>query len=131
MNAFLIINTQVFPLSNTPITIGRRLDNHLVFSDPMVSRSHAQIDRQGDQFVIIDLDSSGGTYINGKRISRAVLKTGDSIVLAHIPIVFVENAPHLADQATEDTGSLRKNIPTMEDTEPTVVDAADDWRGEA
>lgn len=131
MNAFLIINTQVFPLSKTPITIGRRLDNHLVISDPMVSRSHARIEWVDDHFVIYDLDSSGGTYINGKRITQADLASGDSIVLAHVPIVFVENAPHLADLATEDTGSLQNNNASVDDTEPTVVDSADDWRGEA
>ena len=109
LNAFLIINTQVFPLPDTPITIGRNLTNQLVVSVSTVSRKHARIQRVGDHFVITDLNSTGGTFVNEKRIMKAVLKSGDSILLADTPLVFVENAPHLADRAEEITGSIRKN----------------------
>lgn len=109
LNAFLIINTQVFPLPDTPITIGRNLTNQLVVSISTVSRKHAMIQRIGDHFVITDLNSTGGTYVNEKRIMKAVLKSGDSILLADTPLVFVENAPHLADRAEDITGSMRKD----------------------
>lgn len=128
MNAFLIINTQVFSLSESPTLIGRRLSNHLVLSEPMVSRYHARIDREEDGYVIVDLDSTGGTYVNGERISRAALSSGDSIVLASIPLVFVQNAPHLIEKAMEDTGSLERA--TVDDPSPTLVDAKGTWRGQ-
>ena len=128
MNAFLIIDTQVFSLSETPTLIGRRLDNHLVISDPMVSRYHARVEREDSDYLIIDLDSSGGTYVNGERINRVTLNSGDSIVLAHIPLVFVQNAPHLVEKAMEDTGSLERA--SIDDPSPTIVDAKDNWYGQ-
>lgn len=128
MNAFLIIDNQVFSLSETPTLIGRRLVNHLVISDPMVSRYHARIDREEDNYVIIDLDSSGGTYVNGERITRAALNSGDSIVLAHVPVVFVQNAPHLVEKAMETTSSLERA--SVDDPSPTIVDSKNNWYGQ-
>jgi pSer/pThr/pTyr-binding forkhead associated (FHA) protein len=126
-NAFIIINTQVVPITDTPLTIGRRYDNNLVVSVNTVSRHHAIIQREGEHYVIIDLNSTGGTYVNEKKVMKAVLKSGDSILLADTPLVFVENAPHLTKRATDITGNIRKNRdkPT---TRPTKTRDEFDWR---
>ncbi len=126
MHAFLIINTQVFPLPETPTVVGRSLSCNLVISVSSVSRKHVQIQREGEHFVIIDLDSTGGTYLNGEKISKAILNSGDSILLADTPIVFVENAPHLADKAMAETGSMRKDKAAT--TKPTLVESQRNWR---
>jgi pSer/pThr/pTyr-binding forkhead associated (FHA) protein len=125
MHAFLIFNTQVFPLPETPTIVGRSLNCNLVISVSTISRKHIQIQREGEHFVIIDLDSTGGTYLNGEKISKAILNSGDSILLADTPIVFVENAPHLADKALAATGSMKKRKTT---TKPTLVESQRNWR---
>jgi hypothetical protein len=66
--AFLIIHgTEIFPLTQQVVNLGRRTDNHIVLEDKRVSRIHAQIRAIERRYVIFDLDSSGGTYVNGER----------------------------------------------------------------
>jgi DNA-binding response OmpR family regulator len=64
-----------------PVTsIGRWEDNDVVVDDRWVSRYHAQIHRQGEQYVIEDLQSKNGTFVNGRRIATpTVLADGDEI----------------------------------------------------
>ena len=87
--AYLIVDgTQVFPLEQTVINIGRRSDNQLVIDDRRVSRVHAQLRALRGRFVIFDLDSIGGTWVNGRRIRQQPLCPGDVISLSGIPLVF-------------------------------------------
>ncbi len=93
-NAFLIIGgSQVFPLNHSVINIGRRLDNHIVIDDPRVSRTHAQLRIVKDHFVLFDLNSSGGTFVNGQRSIQSVLYPGDVISLAGVSLIFGQDAP--------------------------------------
>lgn len=92
VNAFLIYENRNFPLRQAVVNIGRSLDNHLVVSDPRVSRGHAQLRAIRGRFVIFDLNSTGGTSVNGIRISQQTLHPGDVISLAGVPIVYGEEA---------------------------------------
>jgi len=88
-NAFLIVGgTQIVPLTRSVINIGRRLDNHIVIDDPRVSRAHAQLRIVKERFVLFDLNSSGGTFVNGERIDQSVLYPGDAISLAGVTLIF-------------------------------------------
>lgn len=88
-NAFLIVNgIQVFPLEGPVINIGRRNSNDLVIDDPRVSRQHAQIRASRGCFEIFDLDSTGGLFVNQKRVSRQILRPGDVISLAGFPLIY-------------------------------------------
>lgn len=92
--AFLIVGgTKVFTIEGAVTNIGRRLDNHLVVDDPRVSRYHAQIRYARGRFIIFDLNSTGGTYVNGQRASQSVLYPGDVISLAGLPIIFGQDSP--------------------------------------
>jgi len=92
--AFLIVGgTKVFTVQTAVTNIGRRLDNHLVVNDPRVSRYHAQIRCSRGRFIIFDLNSTGGTYVNGQRINQSVLYPGDVISLAGLPIIFGQDSP--------------------------------------
>lgn len=94
-NAFLIVDgTKIFPLKYAVINIGRRVDNHLMIDDPRVSRMHAQLRAINNRYVIFDLDSSGGTFVNGDRINKTTLQPGDVISLAGVPLVFGQDAPN-------------------------------------
>ena len=93
-NAFLIVGgTRIIPLNHSVINIGRRLDNHIVIDDPRVSRTHAQLRIVRDRYVLFDLNSSGGTFVNGERADQSVLYPGDVISLAGITLVFGQDFP--------------------------------------
>jgi hypothetical protein len=93
-NAFLIIEgVKVFPLIATVINIGRRMDNQLVIDDPRISRNHAQLRAINGRFVLFDLNSTGGTFVNGQRASQSVLYPGDVISLAGVALIFGQDNP--------------------------------------
>jgi pSer/pThr/pTyr-binding forkhead associated (FHA) protein len=62
--------------------IGRRPDNDLIIFDPGVSEQHAELRRTpAGRYLIIDVGSRNGTYVNGTRVSRQELKEGDIIAI--------------------------------------------------
>jgi hypothetical protein len=91
VNAFLILNgEQIFPLRLVVINIGRRLDNQLIIDDPRVSRNHCQLRAIHGHYIIFDLNSTGGTYVNGQRSNQYTLRPGDVISLAGYPVIYGE-----------------------------------------
>jgi len=66
-------------LNHIPFSVGRKVDKDLVIADPRVSRDHAQIMQEGADFVLVDLGSKHGTYVNGERIQRQKLERGDRL----------------------------------------------------
>ncbi|MFH1184206.1 MAG: FhaA domain-containing protein [Chloroflexota bacterium] len=93
-NAFLIVDgVKEFPLTRAVVNIGRRLDNELVVDDPRVSRHHAQLRAIKSRYVVFDLNSSGGTFINGQRTSQTVLYPGDVISLAGVSLIYGQDVP--------------------------------------
>jgi pSer/pThr/pTyr-binding forkhead associated (FHA) protein len=93
-NAFLIIEgVKVHPLHQPVVNIGRRLENQLVIDDPRVSRNHAQLRAIKGRFVLFDLNSTGGTFVNGQRTSQTVLYPGDVISLAGVTLIFGQDNP--------------------------------------
>jgi hypothetical protein len=93
-NAFIIVNgLETIQLTQSVLNIGRRMENDLVLEDPRISRDHAQIRAVKGQYVIFDLNSSGGTFVNSIRISRQPLYPGDVISLAGVPLVYGQDNP--------------------------------------
>jgi hypothetical protein len=115
-NAFVIVEgNRIFPLDRTVVNIGRRSDNHLVLPDPRVSRAHAQIRAVRGQFVLFDLNSTGGTMVNGRRIHQCALKPGDVISLSGVPLIYGEETP---DDDTYELGATRSmNTPNQDPPE--------------
>ena len=88
-NAFFVVNgVDVFPLDKMVINIGRRKGNHLKIEDSRVSRQHAQVRAINGSFQIFDLDSTGGTFINQKRIKQGNLHPGDVVSLAGVYLIY-------------------------------------------
>jgi pSer/pThr/pTyr-binding forkhead associated (FHA) protein len=75
------------PLRADPLTIGRTPDNNLALPDSQVSRHHARIARQPEGFVIEDLNSTNGTFINGQRVTRQRLQSGDEIQIGQTTMI--------------------------------------------
>lgn len=93
-NAFLIIHgTKVFPLYKAVVNIGRRMENDLIIDDPRVSRDHAQLRVVNGRYVIFDLNSTGGTYVNSQRSHQATLYAGDVISISGVPLIFGQDTP--------------------------------------
>lgn len=67
------------PLVPMTMTVGREHDNNIELKDEDVARYHARISFQRGQYVLQDLESSSGTWVNDERISETVLKQGDKI----------------------------------------------------
>jgi hypothetical protein len=98
-NAFLIVQGRgAFPLTQPVLNLGRRVDNHLVLTDPRVSRVHAQLRAIKGRYVIFDLDSTGGTFVNGFPIRQCTLVPGDVISLAGVQLVFGQDNSGLTDE---------------------------------
>jgi pSer/pThr/pTyr-binding forkhead associated (FHA) protein len=67
-------------LDKAQITIGRSSKSDIRICDPFASRVHAEIKREGHQFLLSDADSANGTYLNGQRVKAPVpLRSGDHI----------------------------------------------------
>jgi len=93
-NSFLILHgSEIISIDQSVINIGRRLDNHVVIDDPRISRNHAQIREIKGRFVVFDLNSTGGTFVNGDRINQSVLYPGDVISLAGVTLIFGQDLP--------------------------------------
>ena len=94
-----------FQLGAGEIVIGRRADANIVLTHPLVSRQHARIVREGEAFVVVDLNSSHGTFVNGSRVSRHPLRSRDRIRLGEqgIELFFIAEEPHARDAEDDRT----------------------------
>ena len=68
-----------FPLATESVSIGRSPDQDLVSAEAFVSRRHAIITRTNGSYELVDQNSSHGTFVNGVRVQRAILKSGDTL----------------------------------------------------
>jgi hypothetical protein len=69
-------------VADQPVRIGRQSDCEIVLTDPNVSRHHAEVKRDADEFVVADLGSTNGTKVNGQGIKKArPLSDGDEITV--------------------------------------------------
>ncbi|MEI6166892.1 MAG: FHA domain-containing protein [bacterium] len=72
----------------SPLLIGRGLENHIVLLDDAVSISHARITGDGERHVIEDLDSSNGTFVDGIKVKHAALENGQHIKIGVSTLLF-------------------------------------------
>lgn len=69
-----------YPLDKSELFIGRDLNNDIVINDPEISRRHSRLFTQGNTFVLEDLGSTNGTFVNGQRLMGPnMLRPGDVI----------------------------------------------------
>jgi pSer/pThr/pTyr-binding forkhead associated (FHA) protein len=79
----------VFDLGQTSATsIGRGPGNEIVLSDEAVSSQHCRIRPEGGRFVVHDLESTNGTFVNERRVERHMLAEGDVIRLGETWLEF-------------------------------------------
>ena len=102
-NAFLIVLSgrsvgKMFKLPPGELTLGRSLECDVRLDDEGVSRSHLKLSRDNDGFVIVDLDSTNGTYVNGSKIHRERLVDGDRVQVGSVTILKFSYQDSLEEQ---------------------------------
>lgn len=88
----LMFNNQVvkeYPLMKESITIGRNEDNIITVDNLAVSGYHARIDAAGKDFILTDLQSTNGTFVNDKKVISHKLVHGDNVIVGKHLILFI------------------------------------------
>src|SRR5881296_4410755 len=75
-------------LGPEPLLLGRDQQNDVELDDPRVSRKHAEIRLRLGRYTLYDLQSTNGTYVNGRRVAEKVLDDGDKISVGGLELVF-------------------------------------------
>ncbi|MCW8905954.1 MAG: FHA domain-containing protein [Sedimenticola sp.] len=86
-----------FVIDQQRVTIGRDSESDLQLNDPSVSRQHARIQRIYTDLYVEDLGSTNGTSLNGRNITKHVLKAGDRLVIGSFVIGLVQEAEEAED----------------------------------
>jgi hypothetical protein len=89
----LLVDGEEHGIEKRRIIIGRAKECDIQLADPNVSRRHAELRQEGAAYWIIDLDSTNGTEVNGRRLKRAKLEDGDEITLGSTELVFRRALP--------------------------------------
>jgi FHA domain-containing protein len=84
----LTVNGTKHEVKQRRVVIGRSRDCDLQLSDANVSRRHAELRQEGASYWIVDLASTNGIEVNGKRVKRAKLRDGDRVTLGSTAVVF-------------------------------------------
>ncbi|MGI5837176.1 MAG: FhaA domain-containing protein [Chloroflexota bacterium] len=79
---------QEIPLSHGETNLGRAVNNDIVIESRDVSRQHAKIVREGNEYVVVDLGSTNGSFADGRRITRQTLSDGSVISLGTTTFTF-------------------------------------------
>ena len=103
---------RMFELNVDRTTVGRVEENTFQIADGSVSSRHAEILRQGSEILVRDLNSTNGTYINGEKISEAVLKPGQILRFGQVELKIDDGQPisPSASAAPALVGSPRKTV---------------------
>jgi hypothetical protein len=88
----LTVNGTKHELDGGHAVIGRSKECDIQLPDPNVSRRHAEVRQEGAAYWVIDLDSTNGMEVNGRRQKRAKLRQGDRITLGSTELVFRREA---------------------------------------
>ncbi|MBI5564710.1 MAG: FHA domain-containing protein [Chloroflexi bacterium] len=125
---------QVFDLDKDVLTLGREAGNDLVVEDPQISRRHSRLTRQGNSYLLEDLGSTNGTFVNGSRVTTPVLLANgdliglaDTVVLAvQIPVVIDSGETFVGHATDADTTSVKQGPPVTQPafTPPVIPPAA-------
>lgn len=109
---------KVYPLDKNEIFIGRDLANDISINDPEVSRRHARVFLQGNNFVLEDLGSTNGTMVNGQKLMGPyMLRPGELIVLGEQVSLLLEAAIPDVDA----TIAAGQKVPETQIAEPSAM----------
>lgn len=88
LKVYLATGKLLYNLKPEQISIGRSANNIIVIQEQTISSNHAQINFEAGQYVLTDLNSTNGTFVNGKRITKQALRNGDLVRMGAIEMKF-------------------------------------------
>jgi predicted component of type VI protein secretion system len=98
---------KVYPLEGSEISIGREVGSNVFVNDVEVSRKHAHLTMQAGKYVLEDMGSTNGTFVNGQRVTGSrVLQPGDTILLG-------ENVSLTFEAVSFDPNATQASAPSM------------------
>jgi WD40 repeat protein len=95
-----------------PLTIGRALPSDLILPDRRVSRQHAEIHQEQGQVAIVDLGSTNGIRVDGRRVERATLRDGATVRIGSITLTVTFESPSYRSPATAILDETRSHYAT-------------------
>jgi predicted component of type VI protein secretion system len=102
---------QSFELMKDAYTVGREAGNDIALEDSQVSRHHARLSRQGNSYVVEDLGSTNGTFVNGRRVTGPVtLSNGDMLGFADTIVLAVQVVSAASEATVISRGAGATNI---------------------
>src|ERR1041384_1360192 len=93
----------IFNLTDEPLIIGRETAANVCVADASVSRRHSKIEKQDAGFVITDLESLNGTFINNVPVRSRVLEHGDHVRIGESQFLFLTDEGEPASKSSEVT----------------------------
>jgi two-component system NtrC family sensor kinase len=108
-----------YDLIDSQTTVGRHPTNKIVLPFESISRFHARIDRRGDYYIVQDLNSSNGSYVNNERITQMTIHHGDAVTFGNVEFVFA-NESSQSSIATHASSVRGKDIVDITDDEEDV-----------
>lgn len=103
-----------FDLAQDRVTVGRLPDNTVAFDDSTVSGHHAELLRAGKDYILRDLKTMNGTFLNGRRVEETHLCHGDRITFGNFEVEYLADARGPA-RATP------SNLVNLSDTTPSAM----------
>ena len=119
---------ETFDLVQEEIFIGRRSDSGIVLRDPYVSRRHAKLVKKEGGHVLVDLDSTHGTFVNGLQVQEQRLEEGDCIQLGRGNVELIYLSPsyvRTSDTVVADR-NLQKSVLQLSTVLPSVATKSSD-----
>lgn len=104
----LMFNKQVikeYPFQEDSLTIGRRSENTIPIDNLAVSAYHARIDKTGPDYILTDLQSTNGTFVNDRKIVSHKLKHGDNVIVGKHVLLFIA-----ADNGGGDANKVKADL---------------------
>jgi pSer/pThr/pTyr-binding forkhead associated (FHA) protein len=111
-----------YEFQTTPVTIGRRDDNDVVIDNMAVSGHHAVIEEEDPSYyVLVDLESLNGTFVNENKVTREKIFDGDAIIVGKHKIEFVDLRPE-SERPLRDPEAAPGKKPPREFRDTVILD---------
>ncbi len=122
---------KVYPLDSSRLVVGREPKCEIQIDNLGISREHCAFSQRGEAFLVQDLNSSNGTYVNGKKITEHFLNNDDEIIIGKYRLIFKNEAQKpLAEAPNPDLNSVPDTLNTYVMDGPKIQQQLEKMRAE-